>query len=235
MNQESTEDLTTEIIKNSKEIMSLLKRDNIKLDSVNDYHIYPIADNDTPKLSADRLEYSMSNALFIYGLCDALKVKKMYNDISVGVNEKNIPELMFNTYSIAYDFLEMTSRLSIIYREDRTRYSMQLLADIVKKLNEEKLITIEDLYNLKEQDVIKIIENSKYKDAFNFWKKAKSVIVSDNKPDNVYYVHHKAKIRYINPLVNNVRISKINSSAQNLIDNNLSYDMSGYVYLKMKL
>lgn len=76
MNQESTEDLTTEIIKNSKEIMSLLKRDNIKLDSVNDYHIYPIADNDTPKLSADRLEYSMSNALFIYGLCDSLKVKK---------------------------------------------------------------------------------------------------------------------------------------------------------------
>ena len=235
MNQESTEDLTTEIIKNSKEIMSLLKRDNIKLDSVNNYHIYPIADNDTPKLSADRLEYSMSNALFIYRLCDVLKVKKMYNDISVGVNEENIPELMFNTYSIAYDFLEMTSRLSIIYREDRTRYSMQLLADIVKKLNEENLITIDDLYNLKEEDVIKIIENSKYKDAFNFWKKAKSVIVSDNKPDNVYYVHHKAKIRYINPLVNNVRISKIDSSAQKLIDNNLSYDMSGYVYLKMKL
>lgn len=235
MNQESTEDLTTEIIKNSKEIMSLLKRDNIKLDSVNDYHIYPIADNATPKLSADRLEYSMSNALFIYGLCDVLKVKKMYNDISVGVNEENIPELMFNTYSIAYDFLEMTSRLSIIYREDRTRYSMQLLADIVKKLNEENLIKKDDLYNLKEEDVIKIIENSKYKDAFNFWKKSKSVIVSDNKPDNVYYVHHKVKIRYINPLVNNVRISKIDSSAQKLIDNNLSYDMSGYVYLKMKL
>ena len=235
MNQESTEDLTTEIIKNSKEIMSLLKRDNIKLDSVNNYHIYPIADNDTPKLSADRLEYSMSNALFIYRLCDSSKVKKMYNDISIGINEENIPELMFNTYSIAYEFLEITSRLSIIYREDRTRYSMQLLADIVKKLNEENLITIDDLYNLKEEDVIKIIENSKDKDAFNFWKKAKSVIVFDNKPDNVYYVHHKAKVRYINPLVNNVRISKIDSSAQKLIDNNLSYDMSGYVYLKMKL
>ena len=96
----------------------------------------------------------------------------MYNDISVGVNEENIPELMFNTYSIAYDFLEMTSRLSIIYREDRTRYSMQLLAYIVKKLNEENLIKKDDLYNLKEEDVIKIIENSKYKDAFNFLEKS---------------------------------------------------------------
>ena len=60
MNQESTEELTTEIIKNSKEIMNLLERDNIKLEEVDNYHLYPIADNDTPKLSADRLEYSLS-------------------------------------------------------------------------------------------------------------------------------------------------------------------------------
>ena len=52
--QESTEELTTKIIKESKEIMLLLKRDNIKLEEVNDYHIYPIEDNDTPQLSADR-------------------------------------------------------------------------------------------------------------------------------------------------------------------------------------
>ena len=68
MLQESTENLTTEIIKNSKEIMKLLKRDNIKISEVDNYHLYPIADNDTPKLSADRLEYSLSNALFTYKL-----------------------------------------------------------------------------------------------------------------------------------------------------------------------
>ena len=46
--QESTEELTTQIIEHSKEIMTLLNRDNIKLEEVCDYHIYPIADNDTP-------------------------------------------------------------------------------------------------------------------------------------------------------------------------------------------
>ena len=35
--QESTEELTTQIIANSKEIMELLNRDNIKIDEVNDY------------------------------------------------------------------------------------------------------------------------------------------------------------------------------------------------------
>ena len=61
--QESTEEKTEEIIKNSKEISFLLARDNIKIEEVSDYHIYPIADNDTPKLSADRLEYTLSGGL----------------------------------------------------------------------------------------------------------------------------------------------------------------------------
>ena len=62
--RESTEELTTYMIKNSKEILELLERDNIKVNEVDDYHIYPIADNDTQKLSADRLEYTLTNGLY---------------------------------------------------------------------------------------------------------------------------------------------------------------------------
>ena len=187
MTQESTESLTTEIIKNSEKIMKLLKRDNIEIEEICDYHIYPIADNDTPKLSADRLEYSLSNALFTYE--------------------------------------------SIIYREDKTRYSMQFLADVIKKLNEEGKIQREDLYNMKDIDIINIIEKSKYRNIFEIWKKAEKINTSKNKPEEVYYVHHGAKIRYINPLVGTRRIREINENAKNMIENNLSYDMSNYVFL----
>ena len=108
---------------------------------------------------------------------------------------------------------------------------MQLLADIVKRLNEDKLLTLEDLYNLKESDVIKMIENHECRDIFNKWRKAKKVKTSVEEPKNVYYVHHGAKIRYINPLVNGERISDICKIAKNMIDKNLSYDMTKYVYL----
>ena len=64
--QESTEELTTKIISESKEIMTLLNRDGIKVEEVADYHIYPIADNDTPCLSSDRLEYTLSNGFKIW-------------------------------------------------------------------------------------------------------------------------------------------------------------------------
>lgn len=235
MTQESTEDLTTTIISNSKEIMSLLKRDNIKIEEVDDYHIYPIADNDTPKLSSDRLEYSLSNALFTYNLSTIDEIKELYEDLEIQTNEDGIDEISFKTKKLARKFVKITSRLSVIYREDRTRYSMQLLADIVKKLNEDNLLTLEDLYNLKESEVIEMIENHEYKEIFNIWKKAKKVKTSTEEPKDVYYVHHGAKVRYIDPLVNGERISNICKIAKNMIDKNLSYDMTKYVYLDFNL
>ena len=231
MNQESTEDLTTEIIKNSKEIMALLKRDNIEISEVDSYHLYPIADNDTPKLSADRLEYSLSNALFTYKLLDIKSIKEIYDDIEIQNNEENEMELGFKTKKIARNFVKVTSRLSIIYREDRTRYSMQFIADILKKLSDENKISKKDLYELKESDVIDIIEFSKYKNIFNLWRNAKKVKISKEKPENVYYVHHGAKVRYINPLFNGKRISKCCKITNKMIEDNLAYDMNNYVYL----
>lgn len=231
MTQESTEDLTSKIIGSSKEIMDLLKRDNIKLEEVDDYHIYPVADNDTPKLSADRLEYSLSNALLTNKLLNIDEIKKIYSDIVLGKDEDGTLELSFTSKETALEFVKITSKLSIIYRDDKTRYSMQLIADIIKKLNEDRLITKEDLYNMKESEVIEIIENSKYKDIFNIWKNAKNIKVSKEKPENVYFVHHGAKIRYIDPLVNKRRISSISKEAKKEIDKNLSYDMNNYVYL----
>ena len=234
MTQESTEDLTTEIIKKSSEIVKLLERDNIKISEIDDYHIYPIADNDTPRLSADRLEYSLSNALFTYKLLDIESIKEIYNDIEIQKNSETEMELGFKTKKIARKFVKVTSRLSIIYREDRTRYSMQFIADILKQLSNENKISKQDLYNLKESEVIDIIESSKYNAIFNIWKNATKVKTSKEEPKDVYYVHHGAKIRYIDPLVNGERISKICKIAKSMINKNLSYDMNNYVYLDFK-
>ena len=233
MKQESTENLTTDIIKNSKEIMESLKRDKIDIAEVDNYHLYPIADNDTPKLSADRLEYSLSNALFTYKMLNLETIKDIYNDIEIQKNEEDELELGFKTKKIARDFVRITSKLSIIYREDRTRYSMQFLADILKRLSNENKISQKDLYTLKESEVINIIENSDYSKLFNIWKNAKKVKISKEEPKNVYYVHHGVKVRYIDPLFKGKRMSKCCKIANKLIEKNLNYDMNNYVYLDL--
>ena len=175
LKQESTEDLTTEFIKKSQDVMDLLKKDNVKIEEIDNYHIYPIADNDTPKLSADRLEYSLSNALFTYKLLNLEEIKEIFNDIRIEQNESGEPELSFKTKSIARKFVQVTSKMSVIYRDDRTCFSMQFIADILKGLKESGKITVEELYDKKESDIIKIIENSKYKDVWRTWRKAKKI------------------------------------------------------------
>lgn len=228
--QESTEEKTSDIIKNSEDIMTLLERDGIKLEEINDYHIYPIADNDTPRLSADRLEYSFSNALFVNELCNIEEIKRFYENIYVGVNEDKKLELCFDDEDIADKFVELTSRLSILYRDDKTRFSMGLLSDILKWLVKNKLITIDDLYELSDDEVVEIINKSRLKDVFGKWVDMKDVKVSKNMPGDYYSVKSRAKIRYIDPLVNDSRISSLSENARNNIANNFNYDMENYVY-----
>lgn len=235
LTQESTEDLTTEFIKKSPDVTSLLAKDHIEIKEVDNYHLYPIADNDTPQLSADRLEYSLSNSLFTYDLLTLPEVKEIYDDLEIQTNESGEPELGFKTKSLARKFVKVTSQLSIIYRDDKTRFSMQFIADILKGLKNDSLITLEDLYDKKESDLINIIKHSKHKDVWRTWQKAKKVHTSKTKPKSIYYVHQSSKVRYIDPLCQGQRISQTCQLAKNTIEKNLSYDMDNYVYLNFKL
>ena len=45
-------------------------------EDVADYHRYPIADNDSPRLAADRLEYTLGN-LFNYGFCSPEQLREL--------------------------------------------------------------------------------------------------------------------------------------------------------------
>ena len=237
--QESTEELTTQIIENSKEIMALLNRDKIKLEEVCDYHIYPIADNDTPKLSSDRLEYTLSNGLGVREkLWDLETVKEIYQDIEVQKDEEGIPELGFKHKEIAEKFVKTMSKLSCIYVGNETKYSMQLIADIMKKMYEQNLITKKDLYTLSEKEVIQKIENcpiGNLSNCFKKWELATKIQESDELPKDKYAVDIKVKQRYIVPLVEEenefVRIDTVSENAKENIDRFLNYKPKKYAYL----
>lgn len=239
--QESTEELTTKIIKESKEIMKLLERDNIKVEEIDNYHMYPIADNDTPQLSSDRLEYTLSNGLGVTEKIWSLdEVREIYNDIEIQKNEEGIEELGFKNKEIAEKFVHTMSMLSSLYIRAKTKYSMQLLADIMKKMFEKNLISKEDLYHLSEKEMIEKIENctedniSKH---FKKWREATNTNESDIAVLDKYCVHiEKVKIRYINPLVRCgeekfIRINQISDVAKKDIERALNFKTKKYVYL----
>ena len=71
----------------------------IKVEEISDYHIYPIADNDTPQLSADRLEYTLSNGLGVrMKLWNLDEVREIYQNIEVQKNKETSKGLAINIY-----------------------------------------------------------------------------------------------------------------------------------------
>lgn len=196
--QESTEERTEQIIRNSKEIMNLLTRDNIRVEEVSDYHIYPIADNDTPKLSADRLEYTLSGGLYQVKVFDLDDIEKYYNNLIVTKNEDGIDELTFQDVKICENFIHNISKLWPRWIEDEDRLCMQFIADIVKSMNVKGYIKVEDLYNLSEKEVIQLIKNCEdtyISDAFTNFENAtrESVYKNDVPNENIYCTSVKGK------------------------------------------
>ena len=94
LRQEATEACTEDILRGSAEIGRLLMALDIPLDEVSDYHRYPVADNDAPRLSSDRLEYTMGNAL-AYGFATLGELKAWYDDLRVIAAPDGESELAF--------------------------------------------------------------------------------------------------------------------------------------------
>ncbi len=156
-----------------------------------------------------------------------------------GTNEEGIPELVFKDLPIAEKFVHGMQKLAKEYIENRTKYSMQFLADIMKKMAKKGLITIKDLYNLSEKEVIEKIENCKEDNIaknFEIWRKATEIKQSKEPIDNCYCVSiMNPKIRYINPLVRQkdkfVRISDLSKQAKQDIEKVRNFKTEKYAYL----
>ncbi len=237
--QESTEERTEQIIRNSKEIMKLLTRDNIKLEEVYDYNIYPIADNDTPKLSADRFEYTLSGGLYQVKVFELKDIEEYYNNITILKNEDGIDELSFKDMKICENFIHDISKLWPRWIEDEDRLCMQFIADIVKSMNIKKYITVDDLYKFSEQEILELIKNcddNYIRNAFkNFQNATRDSVYKSDIPNNkIYCTSVKGKKRYINPLVdiNNTKVSRIkdiSTLANNDISNFLNMKFHNFI------
>lgn len=145
LRQESTEEGTTERIDGSPEIQSVLRSLGLTTADVCDYHRYPIADNDAPRLSADRLEYTLGN-LIQFGFADETAVQALYDDLAVGKNEDGAPELAFRSEEKALAFARGALRCSEVYVSDEDRYAMQMLAELLGSAIKAGILTERDLY-----------------------------------------------------------------------------------------
>ncbi len=203
--QESTEEKTSQIIRNSRAIMRQLKKDGILAGEVSDYHLFPIADNDVPGLAADRLEYTLSNGYFLYDTWTLEDVKRFSDDLTILKNENDIDEIGFKTASICKEFVKRSLPEFAIYHSDEFRAIGKFTADIIKSMDIKGYLTSDDLYIMSEREIIDWILSCGDKtlsEAFRNFQRATTIYAGGvSKKDRYCISFPNFKIRYTVPLV----------------------------------
>lgn len=237
-NQEVTEADTRKIIEESQEIQSLLKKDNILIDEVCDYKIYPIADNDTPRLSADRLEYTLSSGLSFTQEWNVSDIKEMYSNLTILSNEDNITELGFNDKEIAEKFVNGASKMWMVFQGNKDKLVMQFIADSIKIAIDKNVIKEVDLYKYSEAEIIDKILNckeDKLSNNFRNFMESTDICEGLNPPKDNYYIGFDVKKRYINPLVKGVRLTDISLVSKELIEQVENYKFKNYAWFQFEV
>ena len=189
LTQESTEEGLDEIVNKDADLMAAL--DWIPSEAVTDCGRYPLADCPSPRLCADRLEYTLSNGIH-YGF--SRNVQPMYDALVVDVNEDGIEELVFTSSQAALDFADMALACGNVYVCDEDRYAMERLSRLLKKALEDNIITLQDLYT----DESQVIQKLPTEDWESFCRLSR-VFRVDGPGDFSYRV--AAKKRFIDPFV----------------------------------
>lgn len=200
LQQEATEDGTSERIEADPQLMSGLKRFCLSLEDVNDYHRYPIADNDSPRLSADRLEYTIGNILH-YGFGTQAAVDGIYQDLAVLQDENGVPELGFEHAEAAKAFSNLSLKCSRLYVSAEDRYAMQRLSELIREAVEQGVLNPDCLYSTEPEVIKKLNSEPVTRNAWNDYSAMSQVTITEHpegclNPRIVY-----AKKRYIDPLI----------------------------------
>ena len=253
LTQTSTEEPTTKMILSDSALCKLMESDGIEPKDVVDYHIYPIADNEIPSLSADRLEYMYPSGLALDGSWTFEEIAKTYNNLTILKNEENKDELGFKTIEMAELYCKKFCMIGHILQLNENKLCLQLLSQIMSKAVELNVLQEEDFMTLSESKIIEKIESFISKKTFSleeqkfatmyktFRKMTKVEHTNQKLPEDEYFcVSLKVKQRYINPLVKvgtnsqqAKRLSEVSDFANKLIKDFLEYEDTKFGCVKL--
>ena len=232
--QEATEEATGEMITGSSEIMAALKKYGLRADEVWDYHCYPIADNPSPGLSADRLEYTLGN-FYCRGMKSLEEIRRLYESLFCVKNERGESELAFTEEEAAVEFALGALENARMYAADEDRYCMQYLADLLKKSLEWGVLQPESLYGTEEQVIGLLQADERSGRLWEEYRKLSHVRTVRRKPEGCYSVRVPSKLRWIDPLFRQdgsgpVRISNVSREVKEEIEGLRRLDFDGWIY-----
>ena len=227
LTQTATEAPNEALLKNDKALCELLAEDGLTVDQICDYHIYPVADNEIPQLSADRLEYMFPSGMALDGSWDLASIEKAYNDITVLKNEEGFDELGFQTLEIAEDYCRRFCMIGHILQLNENKLTLHMLGQIMNLAVEQGVLKEEDFMNKSERKIMETLTvpepiEGPHADLSRLYTTFRTMTSIEHTahalpPEDYFCVSLNVKQRYIDPLVGTSRLSAISPFAKKII------------------
>lgn len=240
LTQTATEAPTALILKNDPQLIQLLQEDNIQLCEIQDYHKYPVADNEIPQLSADRLEYMFPSGMALDGSWTMEEVERCYNNILVLKNEDGVNELGFSDKQIALEYCRHFCLIGHILQLNENKLTLQLLGKVMNLAEEKGVLSEKDFMTLSESQIIHKLDNMEenqdlreLQSLYKTFRTMKKIEHTDKPLQNHFCVNLKVKQRYINPLVKTdngkvQRITEVSEEARRIVQDFLLFQDTEY-------
>lgn len=240
LTQTATEESNSSIINTDKTLLQLLQKDGLSTQQVQDYHIYPIADNEIPCLSADRLEYMFPSGMALDGSWTMEEIQRCYNDIIILKDENGKDELGFKTPEIALEYCRHFCLIGHILQLNENKISLQLLGKVMNVAVEKKVLNEDDFMQLSEAQIIEKLDQigneselAELKSLYKTFRKMELVKHTSEPLENHFCVSLKVKQRYINPLVKTDdgqtrRITQVSDEANRIVQDFLAFEDTKY-------
>ena len=222
----------------SNKLFEYCFKNHVDIAEMCDYTKYPLAYNVCPKLCAHRLEYFFHTA-YLTGMTSIEELKEIYEDLFITANEDKMPEFCFKSESIAKKFSHIAIECGKKYRSYEAKYAMKFIADTLADMIRREIIKRKDLYKSTDRVIMDMGLNCSDKRISDRWKYLpylNKVYTKFNPSENKKCFKLESELRYVDPLVRleindfDLRLSDIDKSTKNEIDEYLNSDTDLYMY-----
>ena len=200
INQNAAETLIDRkrMLSSSKKFLNYLKEDGLTLEDIYFLEQDSLIDLPRPGLCVDRLEGIMHINYIWLNTCALEDIKTILNDLRVLTNEQGKEEIGFKTPTVGQLFFELMLNYAYCMQSKEDKYPMQFIADLLSIAIKDGLLTLRDLYTLKEEKIVSLL-----KENYEIWQTFEKIdyVKSSNICPSGYYVAVDAKKRYAIPLV----------------------------------
>ena len=226
-----------DVLVGSDKLFEFIFKNDVKIDDLCDYTVYPLAYNVRPFLCAHSLEYFLHTA-YMSNLCSLKELQEIYDDLVIVPNEDNMPEFAFGTPVIAEKFTLLALECGKKYRSYESKATMKFISDTLAPMLRRRVIKRRDLYTSTDKTIMDIGLNctdKRISDRWNYLPNLNKVYTKFNQVENKYCTKIGRDLRYVDPLVaakvGYKRISQLDEEMNYKINEFLNSDTDLYMYI----